>query len=319
MYDLHFFTFLNKSYCYDIQSSTILASNELFQEVLQYSHNSSKQIIKDLQERFSRKEIVETIKRVQELENGRLLGSKISPKQIYDHSNFISLECIYYTELTQEVRNTYHSIQKVMHLCEDIEFKKIDKKCTSIDFVINTNCDNPFCVVEEFLRSWNSSCSLQVDELTYDFIVRTLNNAKNKLHLDAEYPSVVDEFKRFKEIMSIVNLNSKKEKKLTHCSAGIKYLVLDGEGDIFNCAEHMQTGISKNLNEIGYIVSLMDNTTCRDCFCRFLCGGRCTLLCNSSLACSAMQKVIEFILGCSAYIAEVHKEVMYKLIDYSSI
>ncbi len=311
MYDVHFFQFAGKNYCYDIPSGTVLNSNQLFQEVLQYFHHSSKLIVKELSKRYPLKDITEAVVRVQELERRKLLETKVSPKLIYDHSNLISFECIYFNELTEEVVNTYKSILERLHLREaDVKLNKLEKPSCFIKTAVNTDSSDPFDRIELFLRSWNSSCHLCMSEPEYESVVKAIETAEKQMDLLDEYLSAEDAFERFNEITALIRRIHKKEKKFTHCPAGIEYLVISNTGSIYNCTEHEKACIPKSLDSIGYIASLMDIEECKECFCRFLCGGRCCLFTNSPSACSAMQKIIEFVLGCSISLAEADKELL---------
>lgn len=316
MFDVYFFSFANKEYCYDIQSNTVMKSSQLFYEVLKHSNMNSKMLIKQLYPQFPVKDITDMIVRVQELEKRKMLVRKASQGLIYDHSNLISLECIYYSELTAEVEKSYKSILERLQLKEEIaKLVKLDNFCMGLETQVNIRQENPFDIIEEFLRNWTSSCRLNLNKETCDLILKSIEEAGEKIFLINEYLKDEDVGIRFKEIISMIKLIYKKKKKFTHCSAGIKFLVINAQGMIYNCNGYLKTNKVKSLDDIGYIVSLMDIKGCRECFGRFVCGGGCSVYGSSSQACKSMRRIIEFILLCSTYIAETDNDMILRLID----
>ncbi len=113
-------------------------------------------------------------------------------------------------------------------------------------------------------------------------------------------------------------------KRVTGCGAGVEYLAVTPEGDIFPCHQFIGTPEFKmgnvRRNELDksvrerFVGNTLVHKECRECWARFYCGGGCHALAYyqngdlsipSQLACSMHQKRLE----CSFYISAKSLEV----------
>jgi uncharacterized protein len=113
-------------------------------------------------------------------------------------------------------------------------------------------------------------------------------------------------------------------KRVTGCGAGVEYLAVTPEGDIYPCHQFIGipefkmgnvqgSGLDKTVRE-RFAGNTLANKECRNCWARFYCGGGCQALAYfqngdmsipDELACSMHQKRLE----CTFYMAARRMEV----------
>lgn len=315
--DIYTFDYNNKFFFYDVQSGEIVPLSELQYNILSYFDLSAKDIVKKLSDKYSIGDILKDISYIRNLENNEVLHHKITKHITFDHSNLVSLDYVYYKELTPLVGKTYKKILD-RYYEESIDLRRIDiqEKPSLLNEDINnsTNTIEPFASVEIFLRKWDEQCYFALSPSEFDFFMGKAMELDKDLSIFIGYLYKKENFKDIQNILRYIKSIYNKEKKILPCSAATKNLFIDDTGEIYNCYHSVPSGNSKKVDQIGIINSVYDSEPCMECSLRFICGGYCSYKKDDKLnACPIFKKIISVFLKYCAYIQETdssHKKVL---------
>lgn len=299
MFDIYLFAYNENYYCYDINKLAIYIISELQYELLNLYYLGPKMIVKKLKDKYPVKAIMEQIVYVDSMKKENKLSLKAPGGMVYDHSNVVSLECIYCTNMSDQVNVTVDVIKRKF-LNSGISIKSIDNDI----FLSNRKIkkyDNKesdcLLLLDNYLGMWRDKCNFSIEDKDRTFYTELLMNMNKDISNVSQLISSAAYMNKITNINYYLNLLKAKKKNIFPCFAGIKHLFIDFSGDIHLCSNEIQKNNILNIDKLPTVDSVYTLNSCYNCSVRFFCGGFCQPMIEKAFkGCSIFIEIIIILL-----------------------